>query len=138
MSYKIGLLTFSYSENSGSLLQAYALKTFIESNFLGYSVSIINYQISILLTPHGMLEPWIMSRNYWTKKLPAIVLYQRRAVQMCDCLIATSEEEKTHILDLGWNRQESRFEIKSKGTKPTKCSFKEFLTKVVQYAYQYC
>lgn len=41
-------------------------------------------------------------------------------------------------IDLGWNRLESRFEIKSKGTKPTKCSFKEFLTKVVQYAYQYC
>lgn len=60
-------------------------------------------RMKLLLTPHGMLEPWIMSRNYWTKKLPAIALYQRRAVQMCDCLIATSEEEKTHILDLGWN-----------------------------------
>ena len=57
----------------------------------------------LFLTPHGMLEPWILSRNYWTKKLPAILLYQRRAIGICDCIIATSEEEKQHIIELGWN-----------------------------------
>ncbi len=59
----------------------------------------------LLLTPHGMLEPWLLQRNYWTRKLPAIWLYQRRAVQVCDGLIATAEEEKQHLLDLGWNCQ---------------------------------
>lgn len=57
----------------------------------------------ILLTPHGMLEPWIISRNYWTKKLPAICLYQRWAVKNADVIVSTAEEEKAHILALGWN-----------------------------------
>ena len=25
----------------------------------------------VVYTPHGMLEPWIMKRHYWTRKLPA-------------------------------------------------------------------
>lgn len=61
--------------------------------------------VSIVLTPHGMLEPWILKRNYWTRKLPAILLYQRRAVKQCDLLIATAEEERNHILQLGWNQK---------------------------------
>jgi hypothetical protein len=24
-----------------------------------------------VLSPHGMLEPWIINRHYWTRKLPA-------------------------------------------------------------------
>lgn len=58
---------------------------------------------SLVLTPHGMLEPWILRRNFWTKKLPAIVLYQRRAVLACDWLIATSEEEKKNLLHFYWH-----------------------------------
>ena len=57
-----------------------------------------------VLTPHGMLEPWILRRHYWTKKWPAIWLYQRRAVRQCDWLVATATEERQHLLDLGWNR----------------------------------
>lgn len=58
----------------------------------------------MLLTPHGMLEPWIIERNYWTKKLPAIWLYQRRALREVDCIVATAEEERRHLQQLGWNR----------------------------------
>lgn len=57
----------------------------------------------ILLTSHGMLEPWIIGRNYWTKKLPAIWLYQRWAVKNADVIVSTAEEERKHILALGWN-----------------------------------
>lgn len=60
-------------------------------------------RIPLFLTPHGMLEPWIMKRNYWTRKLPAIWLYQRRAIKLCDVIVATAEEEREHILQLGWN-----------------------------------
>lgn len=61
--------------------------------------------IPILLTPHGMLEPWIVSRNYWTKKLPAIWMYQRWAVNNADVIVSTAEEEKKHIQALGWNNR---------------------------------
>lgn len=58
----------------------------------------------LLLTPHGMLEPWIMARNHWTKKVPAIWLYQRSAVKNVDMVVATAESEREHLLQLGWNK----------------------------------
>lgn len=39
---KIGLLTFHYAHNYGAVLQAYALKKYLENQ--GYSVNVINYQ----------------------------------------------------------------------------------------------
>ena len=57
----------------------------------------------VVLTPHGMLEPWIMRKHYLTRKLPALMLYQRKAVAIADMLHATAESEKEHILKLGWN-----------------------------------
>lgn len=57
----------------------------------------------VILSPHGMLEPWIMSRHYWTKKLPALLLYQKGAIKKADCLHATAESEKDNLLKLGYN-----------------------------------
>ena len=59
----------------------------------------------VVLTPHGMLEPWILRRHYWTRKLPALLLYQRRAVERADRLHATAASERDHLLALGWNGQ---------------------------------
>ena len=57
----------------------------------------------VVLTPHGMLEPYVMKRNWWTKKVPALLLYQRKALQRADCLVATAEQERENILKLGYN-----------------------------------
>lgn len=57
----------------------------------------------VVLTPHGMLEPWIIKRHYWTRKLPAFWLYQKAAIQRADCLQATAESEKKNLLKLGYN-----------------------------------
>ena len=59
--------------------------------------------IKVVLTPHGMLEPWIIKRHYWTRKLPALLLYQKAAIQNTDCLQATAESEKENLLKLGYN-----------------------------------
>ena len=59
----------------------------------------------VLLMPHGMLEPWILKKNRWLKKEPALWLYQKRAVQRADVLLATAESEKQNLLRLGWNEQ---------------------------------
>ena len=37
--------------------------------------------IKVVLTPHGMLEPWIIKRHYWTRKVPALLLYQKSAIK---------------------------------------------------------
>ena len=57
----------------------------------------------VVLTPHGMLEPWIVKRHYLTRKLPALWLYQREAVRKADCLQATAESERENLLKLGYN-----------------------------------
>lgn len=62
-----------------------------------------NAGYKVVLTPHGMLEPWIMQRNYWSRKLPSLLLYQRKAVRMANLLHATAEAERDHLKELQWN-----------------------------------
>lgn len=57
----------------------------------------------VVYTPHGMLEPWIMKRHYWTKKLPAILLFQRRGIEVADVIHSTADSEKENLMQLGWN-----------------------------------
>lgn len=57
----------------------------------------------VVLTPHGMLEPWIIQRHYWTRKVPALWLYQKAAVQKADCIHATADSERDNLLKLGYN-----------------------------------
>lgn len=57
----------------------------------------------VVYTPHGMLEPYAIARHYWTKKLPAILMFQRKGLQVCDLIHSTAETEKTNLLKLGWN-----------------------------------
>lgn len=57
----------------------------------------------VVLTPHGMLEPWIVRRHYYTRKLPALWLYQRAAIRKADCIQATAESERQNLLKLGYN-----------------------------------
>lgn len=58
----------------------------------------------VIYTPHGMLEPWIMHRNYWMKKVPATLLFQRRGVAVADLVHSTAESERENLIRLGWNR----------------------------------
>ena len=55
----------------------------------------------VVYTPHGMLEPWIMKRHYWTKKVPAMLLFQKKGIQIADMIHATAESEKDNLLALG-------------------------------------
>jgi glycosyltransferase involved in cell wall biosynthesis len=63
----------------------------------------LNYKT--ILTPHGMLEPWIMQRHHWTRKVPALCLYQKKAVQTADYIHTTVESEKMNLLKLGYNNK---------------------------------
>ena len=59
--------------------------------------------IKTYIMPHGMLEPWILHRHYWTRKLPALLLYQRKALKKAVGLIATAESERRNIVSLNVN-----------------------------------
>ena len=57
--------------------------------------------IKVILSPHGMLEPWIMSHNQWKKKL-GLFLYQKNAVKKADYIHATAQMEKDNIIKIGF------------------------------------
>jgi glycosyltransferase involved in cell wall biosynthesis len=57
--------------------------------------------IKVILSPHGMLEPWIMAQNPWKKKL-GLFLYQEKATQRAKCLHATAQMEAENIQALGF------------------------------------
>jgi glycosyltransferase involved in cell wall biosynthesis len=59
----------------------------------------------VALTPHGMLEPWIIQRHHWTRKVPALWLYQKKAIKTADCIHATAEMERHNLQALGYNNQ---------------------------------
>ena len=61
----------------------------------------------VVLTTHGMLEPWVIRKNYLKKKLPALLLYQKRSLRLADALVATAESEKENLLHLNYNRNVS-------------------------------
>ena len=54
----------------------------------------------VVLTPHGMLEPWIMQRHYLTRKVPMLLLMQRKALFAADLVHATAESEREHLQQL--------------------------------------
>lgn len=51
----------------------------------------------VVLSPHGMLEPWIVRRHYWTRKVPSLLAYQRRALFAADVVHATADSEQANI-----------------------------------------
>lgn len=57
----------------------------------------------VVVSPHGMLEPWVIRKNYLKKKFPALLLYQKRSLRMADELVATAETERNNLLRLGYN-----------------------------------
>lgn len=59
---KIGILTYQYAMNYGALLQAYALKTYLES--LKYEVEILNYDTSYLYNQQRSMKSKIISKAW--------------------------------------------------------------------------
>jgi glycosyltransferase involved in cell wall biosynthesis len=57
--------------------------------------------IPYIITPRGMLEPWIMNRHSWKKKI-AMWLYQRKDIENAAYLHATCDMEKENIRKLGF------------------------------------
>jgi len=59
--------------------------------------------IKVVLSPHGMLESYIMNRHPLKKKL-AMALYQHKALQQADFLHATAQSELDQIRKLGYHQ----------------------------------
>lgn len=67
----------------------------------------VRYGCKTVLSPHGMLEPWIIRRHYLTRKLPALLLYQRRAIKSVNLVEVTAKSERDNFVKLGYNKNVS-------------------------------
>lgn len=56
--------------------------------------------IPLLLSPHGMLEPWALRHHGWRKKI-ARLLYQNRNLRAAAALVASSKYEAQQLRKLG-------------------------------------
>lgn len=59
--------------------------------------------IKVVLSPHGMLEPYILKRN-WLKKRIALALYQKKALKSVNFFHATAFSELDQIRVLRYNQ----------------------------------
>jgi glycosyltransferase involved in cell wall biosynthesis len=57
--------------------------------------------IKVLISPHGMLEPYILNRHPLKKKL-ALFLYQKKAIKLANYIHATAQSELEQIRKLGF------------------------------------
>lgn len=57
--------------------------------------------IKVVLTPHGMLAPYILNRHPWKKKL-SLALYQHKALNRIDYLHVTARAELSQLRKLGY------------------------------------
>lgn len=60
-------------------------------------------RIKVILSPHGMLEPYILKRN-WLKKQIALTLYQKKALKSVDFFHVTANSELSQIRTLGYKQ----------------------------------
>jgi len=58
--------------------------------------------IKVILSPHGMLEPYILSRHPLKKKI-GMALYQDKAIKRADYIHATAQSELDNFRKLGYN-----------------------------------
>jgi len=61
------------------------------------------YNLPLLISPRGMLEPWSL-RNSWFKKLPAWFLYEKQNLQQAIAFHATSQQEANSLRQLNFRQ----------------------------------
>lgn len=58
------------------------------------------HSTAFVISPHGMLSSIALQIKPWRKRI-ARVIYQERLLNFADCIVATSENELSHIRDAG-------------------------------------
>jgi glycosyltransferase involved in cell wall biosynthesis len=57
--------------------------------------------VSYIISPHGMLEPWALNAGKWKKKM-ALWFYQNKDLAFATCIHATAPKEADNIRSLGF------------------------------------
>ena len=62
-----------------------------------------SHNTPVVISPHGMLDPWIVDHNYLHEKLPKLLLYQHEMICNADAIIVDGEMERQSMSKLSWN-----------------------------------
>jgi glycosyltransferase involved in cell wall biosynthesis len=102
-----GPKSFGYSSELRQLLtDQVARGSVIHSHGLWMYSGIVARNISretgnpLVVSPHGMLEPWALQNSGWKKRLAAS-LFENQNLRSADCLHALCEAEATHLRSYG-------------------------------------
>ncbi len=55
--------------------------------------------VPVVVSPHGMLEPWALDHKRW-KKLPYFHLIEKRWLSVASCILATAEPEAARLREM--------------------------------------
>ena len=59
----------------------------------------------VVLSPHGQLDKKIIDQEFWKKRFPRILLYQRKMVRSMGAIDAHDTSEKEQLSRFGWNKR---------------------------------
>ena len=58
-----------------------------------------------IISPHNALSPDTLETDFWTSRLPRIILYQFLAIRKAFVLHAATQQETADLKDLGWKKR---------------------------------
>lgn len=59
----------------------------------------------IVITPHGMLQPWAMKQQRKSRKMPMTMLFQKKLIAGAYAVVAMGRMEAESLGAMGWNRR---------------------------------
>ena len=59
----------------------------------------------VIISPHNALSPDTLETDFWTSRLPRIILYQFLAIRKAFVLHAATQQESADLKDLGWKKR---------------------------------
>ena len=59
----------------------------------------------VIISPHNALSPDTLETDFWTSRLPRIILYQFLTIRKAFVLHAATQQETADLKDLGWKKR---------------------------------
>ena len=59
----------------------------------------------VVITPHGQLEPWVVSQQNLQDKVMKALLWQKDVIAQAYAIISLGKLERVNFLKLGWNKR---------------------------------
>ena len=59
----------------------------------------------VIISPHNALSPDTLETDFWTSRLPRIILYQFLAIRKAFVLHTATQQETADLKDLGWKKR---------------------------------